>query len=68
MALGVKLERYAQFGVQHHWLVDPQARRIECFRRAGAKFAELHVHADSTYPGFLKGHASGRCAGVSASG
>jgi Uma2 family endonuclease len=27
---GVKARRYAELGIPHYWLVDPEARRIEC--------------------------------------
>ncbi|MBI3456553.1 MAG: Uma2 family endonuclease [Candidatus Rokubacteria bacterium] len=27
----VKARRYAALGVRHYWLVDPEARRVECF-------------------------------------
>ncbi len=26
-----KLDEYARFGVRHHWLVDPEARILECY-------------------------------------
>jgi len=29
---GVKARRYAELGVRHYWLVDPDARRLECLR------------------------------------
>ena len=35
---GVKAERYAELGVEHYWIVDPDARRIECWRLEGAAF------------------------------
>jgi Uma2 family endonuclease len=38
---GIKLERYAQLGVQHYWIVDPEARSVECFCRAGDAFRPL---------------------------
>jgi Uma2 family endonuclease len=28
----IKAQRYASFGVPLYWLVDPSARRVECFR------------------------------------
>lgn len=28
----VKAQRYAARGVPHYWIVDPEARRLECFR------------------------------------
>jgi Uma2 family endonuclease len=36
---GVKAERYAQLGVEHYWIVDPDARRVECRRLEGKRFA-----------------------------
>jgi Uma2 family endonuclease len=33
----VKAQRYAAVGIPHYWLVDPDARRMECYRlEAGA--------------------------------
>jgi Uma2 family endonuclease len=33
----VKARRYAALGVPHYWMVDPDARRVECYRaRQGA--------------------------------
>jgi Uma2 family endonuclease len=31
---GVKATRYAECGVEHYWIVDPEKRRIECHRAA----------------------------------
>jgi Uma2 family endonuclease len=28
-----KAQRYAALGIPHYWIVDPEARTIECFRR-----------------------------------
>ena len=38
---GIKLERYAQLGVGHYWLVDPKARRVTCYHLAGDVFEPL---------------------------
>ena len=29
---GIKASRYAELGVAHFWIVDPEQRRLECFR------------------------------------
>jgi len=29
---GVKARRYAELGVEHYWIVDPERRRLECHR------------------------------------
>ncbi|MGH9457272.1 MAG: Uma2 family endonuclease [Thermoanaerobaculia bacterium] len=39
-----KLPRYADLGVKHLWLVDPAARRVEVYERAGLVWARLEVH------------------------
>ena len=28
----VKARRYAALGIRHYWLVDPEARKVECYR------------------------------------
>jgi Uma2 family endonuclease len=33
-----KSRRYAALGVAHFWLVDPDARRIECYRAEGGAY------------------------------
>lgn len=38
---GIKARRYAELGVEHYWLVDPQERRIECYRSAGGAFGRV---------------------------
>jgi Uma2 family endonuclease len=38
---GVKFERYAQLGVLHYWILDGEARRIECFRLNGTAYEPL---------------------------
>jgi len=35
----VKAQRYAARGVPHYWIVDPQARRLECFRLGEGQYA-----------------------------
>ena len=40
-----KARRYATLGVLHYWIVDPDARRVECFR-AGTSGYELVVEAE----------------------
>ncbi len=34
----IKSQRYAVLGVQHYWIVDPEATRVECYRAAGATY------------------------------
>ncbi len=40
---GVKAQRYAELGVLHYWLVDPDARRIECLRAEGGVYRTVAV-------------------------
>jgi Uma2 family endonuclease len=35
----VKAQRYAAHGVPHYWIVDPEARRLECFRLGEGHYA-----------------------------
>ncbi|MEK7447015.1 MAG: Uma2 family endonuclease [candidate division NC10 bacterium] len=42
----MKARRFAALNVPHLWLVDPDARRIECHRREGADY-RLVVSADA---------------------
>lgn len=35
---GVKAQRYAELGVLHYWIVDPEATRVECYRLADGVF------------------------------
>jgi Uma2 family endonuclease len=43
----LKPQRYAELGVAHYWIVDPEEQRIECYRRAGNAF-QLVVHGEGT--------------------
>jgi Uma2 family endonuclease len=36
-----KSRRYAALGVRHFWLVDPRARRLECYRLDGPMWTRL---------------------------
>lgn len=38
---GIKRRRYAELGVQHYWMVDPDERRVECFRLAAGVFVPV---------------------------
>jgi Uma2 family endonuclease len=37
----VKAQRYAALGITHYWMVDPEARRFECYRLAAGEYALL---------------------------
>lgn len=41
MDRGVKFQRYAELGVRHYWIVDPEEQHLECFRLAAGAFAPL---------------------------
>jgi Uma2 family endonuclease len=53
----VKAPFYAKHAIPHYWIVDPDARRVECFKLEGATYqlsvacagAETLVHPD--FPG-----------------
>lgn len=34
----VKAQRYAALGVPHYWIVDPEARAVECYRLEGSHY------------------------------
>jgi Uma2 family endonuclease len=45
----VKARRYAELGVPHYWLVDPEGRRVECYRlEAGAYALACEAADDAT--------------------
>lgn len=35
----LKARRYAELGVPHYWLVDPEGHRVECYRAQGGAYA-----------------------------
>ena len=38
---GLKARRYAELGVEHYWIVDPERKRLECYRLAEGVFQPL---------------------------
>ena len=38
---GVKAERYAELGVLHYWMVDPERRIVDCFRLRGDAYERI---------------------------
>jgi hypothetical protein len=53
----VKARLYARLGVDHYWIVDPEAQQIEAFEREGDVYREVAiVEGDATFsPEFLPG-------------
>lgn len=49
-----KAERYATFGVPHYWIVDPQAKTLECYRNTDGTFVEVVrcSHGPFAHPDF----------------
>ena len=53
----VKAQLYAKLGVDHYWIIDPEARSLEAFERAGemyravAKLAGRSVFEPTLFPG-----------------
>lgn len=43
----VKAQRYATLGVPHYWIVDPEARRLECYRLESGAYALVVEEAGS---------------------
>jgi Uma2 family endonuclease len=41
----VKGRRYAELGVPHYWIADPETRALECYRLAGRTYA-LVAHGE----------------------
>lgn len=49
----VKAQRYAALGIAHYWLVDPDARRLECYRLEAGVYrlvAEAEAQQTATHP------------------
>lgn len=38
---GMKARRYAELGVEHYWIVDPESRRVECHRLTDGAFRSV---------------------------
>jgi Uma2 family endonuclease len=45
---GVKARRYAELGVEHYWVVDPERKRLECHRLEHGTFRPLVDAAGET--------------------
>ncbi len=46
---GVKARRYAELGIEHYWIVDPERSCLECHRLAGRSFQPLvEAQGDAT--------------------
>jgi Uma2 family endonuclease len=46
---GIKARRYADLGVRHYWILDPDWERLECLRlESGAYRPVVQVHAPET--------------------
>jgi Uma2 family endonuclease len=48
---GIKMRRYADLGVPHYWIVDPDAQTIECRRLANGQY---RLVADAVVPDLLR--------------
>jgi Uma2 family endonuclease len=47
--LGAKSRRYAELGVLHYWIVDPEAKRLQCYRSVDGAFQPLvEAEGDAT--------------------
>ncbi len=50
---GVKATRYAELGIEHYWIVDPEAKRIDCLRSESGAFrpvVEAQGNTTLTHP------------------
>lgn len=43
---GLKASRYAALGVRHYWIVDPEARTLDCFRARGGRLEPVVAARD----------------------
>ena len=48
--LGIKRERYAQFGVREYWIVDPAAMSLEVLVLRDGEYVSLGVHIGESSP------------------
>lgn len=48
--LGIKRERYAQFGVREYWIVDPVAMSLEVLVLRDGEYVSLGVHIGESSP------------------
>ena len=47
---GLKARRYAELGVEHYWIVDPERKRLEFHRRVDSTFRPLaEADGDATF-------------------
>lgn len=46
---GMKARRYAELGVEHYWIVDPEKKRVECHRSVDGVFRRVvEAEGDTT--------------------
>ncbi len=46
---GLKARRYAELGVSHYWIVDPDGKRVECYRLEDGVFRQrIEAEGDTT--------------------
>ena len=46
--LGPKYRRYAELGVQHYWIVDPDGKRVDCHKLADGAFRPVAEAEDDS--------------------